>query len=199
MRCSASNSPSPAAQQIAGLDKIMQESMEKNQQFRENAAKNIFYSSYENLDSLGNAYREGYGIKKITEDSLVRLDLLNEVKIPKKSFFLNNYDDTLRFAVKFPDNTILYAHDLQSNDDTEVILKSIKGNALSNVKKDEMTKGLGVFEYKIEKNSKIYNGFSFVTQEKGNVNFMEFESAEKSAEVLKRDAVDFLTKNLIKK
>lgn len=173
--------------------------MEKNQQFRENAAKNIFYSSYENLDSLGNAYREGYGIKKVTEDSLVRLDLLNEVKIPKKSFFLNNYDDTLRFAVKFPDNTILYAHDLQSNDDTEVILKSIKGNAISNVKKDEMTKGLGVFEYKIEKNSKIYNGFSFVTQEKGNVNFMEFESAEKSAEVLKRDAVDFLTKNLIKK
>jgi len=201
VKCSGSNSNSSSyqtSQHMDNLNKVLDNSRVKAADMHKIAWKNFFYMPYSKMDSTSSMIEDLYGIKKLTEDSLVRIDLKTKIKIPKESFYLNNYDDSLRFAVKFSNGTNFLMHDVESKDNIEDVFKLLKGTDLYDLKSDKKNGSpLTIFEYKLRKNPKNYNGIVAVSNSEGFMNFIEFESPKKSSGDLKIEMTDFLMNNLV--
>lgn len=200
MKCSNMNSKPKhdVTTQMGDLQKIIDDSREQSLTRKHNAWRDLFYGSYQKMDSSSAVMSDLYGIKKIKEDSLIRIDVKNKLKIPKESFFMNNHHDTLRFAAKLTDNTNLFMHDVSSAESAEVIFRKIKGSGLQNYKVLETaTKNLKIAEYEFQKKSQTYNGAAIVSEESGIITFFEMENPTKSKMEMKAKITNFLMKNIV--
>ena len=200
MRCSGASASSEYSKENYQKmqDVLSYTDTERFNSKQRNFNKNIFYESYQKIDSLDLTKREALGIVKLKQDSLVRIDLKTQMKIPKESFFVNNHEDSIRFSAKLKNSTNFFIHNLESSDTTENILKSIKGSSLRNLKKDDMkTSDLTMWNYELNKKQGRYNGILIASSVNGLVDFMEFESPSLSKSELKKEAVHFLSGNII--
>ncbi len=200
IKCSGNNSGTSNNNygQIDDMRQVLEKSRQRASEMRHDAWKEIFYRSYQKLDSLASDASNPYGITKLSQDSLVRIDLKSKIRIPKESFYINNYDDTLRFAVKFVNGTNFLRHDVESNEKTNSIFKTIKGSALFDLKSDEKTLAdLQIIEYKLRKSPRNYNGIAAVSKSEGLMNFIQFESPDKTSAELKVEMTKFLMDNLV--
>lgn len=202
VKCSGMNNSNSSNQIVSNemdnLHKIMDKSRERAAEMHKTAWKSIYYTSYKKMDSMGSIINDLYGIKKLEQDSLIRIDIKSKIRIPKESFYLNNYDDSLRFAVKFSNGTNFLMHDVESKEKIEDIFKTIKGVDLYDLKSDEKKASpLTILEYKLRKTPKDYNGIVAVSNSDGFINFIEFENPDKSPTELKMEMTTFLMDHLV--
>ncbi|MEN2412806.1 hypothetical protein [Flavobacterium mesophilum] len=185
------------ANAIAEQNRINSKIIEVEKNKRSN---NLFYSTYSKLDSLTALEQEDYGVYKLKKDTLVFIDIKNQLSVPKEYYFQNNHDDSLRFAIKSPRNLTMFVHDFETKDNVENSFKSIKKYShLQKLKVEKAsTKLTTLISYQISKENKKLNGYAFAFQRTGKdyVTFFEFESATYSPDLLKEKALEFLLENL---
>lgn len=176
--------------------KIMQESIERNEKRREIVSNNIMYQTYQGLDSLNSIQKEEFGILKLERDTLIYVDLSTKIRIPKDYYLQNNHDDTLRMAFKSPQNLNIFIHDFDSKETLATNLKSIKHDKELQKLKESKLSIFNLMTYKITDHNKKYNGYAFCFKVEGSQTFFEFESAALSSDQLREKAHDYLFKNL---
>ncbi|WP_292010005.1 hypothetical protein [Chryseobacterium sp.] len=151
--------------------------------------RDLFYASYDSINKLGRAEKLVYRVKKVEKDSLLQAYQNMDVKVKANSFVQNNNADSLRFAIKFPDNTSVFIRDYETKDP---ILESFK--ALKKKKKiqnitlllDEPESKFVSYNYK---NKGIqYNGLALLSKKDNKLSSVEFESDKLSTNDLRQKA-----------
>lgn len=186
----------PGIVNFQDTQRIMQESIDRNNKIRAIVSNNILYKMYQGLDSLSPLTKEDYGLIKLEKDTAIYIDLSTKLKIPKNFYFQNNHDDTLKMAFKSPQNLNIFIHDFHSKDEAAVNFKSIKRDKNLQKFKEDKLSIFRMMTYKITKDNVKYNGYAFCFKTDDFQTFFEFESHDLSSDKLREKAVDFLTKNL---
>lgn len=157
----------------------------------------ILYLSHKELDSLTTIEKKSYYLRKVTQDSVVNLDITTKIKVAKESYFQQNYDDSLRMGFKTPDNLTVLIHDFESKQSLEENFKSIKrGMKPSSLVYDKGTDKAKLFAYTLTKNDKKINGYAMGIHEADYFLFLEFESDKMSKDRVKMEALNYLLTNL---
>jgi hypothetical protein len=175
---------------------VMQEVIDNNNKLRADLSNAILYRTYNGLDSLNSVTKDEYGILKLEKDTTLYVDVRTKVKVPKKFYFQNNHDDTLKMAFKSPENLNVFIHDLISKEEVGTNLKAIKRSYNIEKFKEKSIGVCKIITYKVTKDKKRYNGYALCFKSKDYQTFFEFESNDLSSEKLKEKAIDFLTANL---
>lgn len=192
-RCSDMGNHSKSYDNSAELMNSIAKMQEQSRVAMEESKNDLFYKSYKEIDEMPSNFRDSYGILKLDKDSSIMMDLSTKIVIPKNSFFYNNHDDTLRFASKFQDNTAFFVHDFNGNSDTRTLLKSVKGEEISNITEENSPSSkVKMVKYNILKNGISYRGFALDFKEKEYSTLFEFESDSKTKDELKEKALNFL-------
>ncbi|QQV03456.1 MULTISPECIES: hypothetical protein [Chryseobacterium] len=177
-RCSTPERNSYSSEDYTKLTKSFITNRGPEEKNSEEASNNLFYESY---DSIGKLYEENAGnfhITKLEKDSLFPLDLSTRINIEKNSYIQKSYDDTLKMAIKLPDNTSIFVHSYEGAGDMIENFKKVK-NHLSlqniNVKLDKPeTKYIS---YHYLKNGKKCFGYALLAQENRYFSFVEIENS----------------------
>lgn len=193
-RSSSNFTPEPSY--IEDAQKVMQESIDRNNKLRTFVSNNILYKNYDGLDSLSPLMKKEFGLTKLERDSAVKVDISTTLRIPKNFYLQNNHDDTLKMAFKSPQNMNIFIHDFDSKKGIAENFKSLKQDKELQKFKEQKYSNFKVITYKITKDKKRFNGFALCFKAGDYLEFYEFESADLSADVLKLKAIDFLSENL---
>lgn len=186
----------PQPSYIEDAQKVMQETIERNNKIRTYVSNNVLYKTYESLDSLSPLMKKEFGVIKLERDSLVYVDMYTTLKIPKNFYLQNNHDDTLKMAFKSPQNLNIFIHDFDSKKGIAENFKSVKLDKELQKFKEQKLGGFKMLTYKITKDKKRFNGFALCLQAGDYQEFYEFESTDLPADMLRQKAIDFLSENL---
>jgi len=160
----------------------------------QNISNDIFYESYDSINKLGDSEMAIYHIKKVKKDTLLPLDLSAKINVDANSYIQKNYDDSLKLAVKLPDNTSIFMHSY----------KATTGDALENLKALKKKKNIQNISLKVDEpnskfvsynykqNGKKYNGYALISKEDGQYTSIEFENNKLSKDELEMKTFLFL-------
>lgn len=183
---------SPTYQNLATT---LEESKNNYQNNIQNISNDIFYESYDSINKLGHSEMVIYHIKKVKKDTLLPLDITSKINVDANSYIQKNYDDSLKLAVKLPDNTSIFMHSYEAT----------KGDALDNLKALKKKKNIQNISLKLdEPNSKFvsynykqngekYNGYALISKENGQYTSLEFENNKLSKDELQMKTFLFLS------
>lgn len=175
------------------IPRFSEEDLEAQRHIRDNA----MYKSYEEISLYDNNLLEGYNIIKLKKDTIIKLSIDAEIKIPAGYFFQDNNDEHRRFALKSPDNITIFLHDFYTKDSLEKCLRRAKkGQVLSHVVKKSTIKELDDFSYQINYQQDTFNGYAMGSKESGYVLLFQFESTKYSSDELLLKCADFVTEHL---
>ncbi|MFC7773085.1 hypothetical protein [Flavobacterium sp. GCM10027622] len=162
--------------------------------------EDVFNDSYTKISTLDSIFLDQFSIQKLNKDTLVHVDLLSKIRIPKEAYLQNTHDDSLRFGSKFKDDVTLLVHDFESKSKAEENLKQLKNHSDFKVKPTENNSELGNYmEYSFSKNDKKVNGFAYSHNDDEYQLFIEFESDRLSEKEIKAYALHYLKENLVVK
>jgi hypothetical protein len=193
-------------QQNTEFQQMMQESQSQYEESNrtglaesERISNDMMYTDYDGLQALTADEQAIYKITKIEKDSVMRFDMSTEIKLEKGSYLQKNFDDSLKIAIKTPDNMTIFVHDFAGKGDLKFNFMEMKRKrSLKDFKTgDDVGKSTKTFSYSIEQNQKPFNGYAIASS--GNAGyfwFMEFESDNIKKDVLKQKAMAYLTANL---
>lgn len=195
--CSKMSDPKPAYQQNVYQDLQNNEAIQNYQQAVREAStarsNKLLYLSYHALDSMPLNEKKQYAVTKLSQDTLVTLDLSTKIKVTKESFFQKNYDDSLKLAFKTPENLTVFIHDFESKQDCETNFKSLKrGMNLSSLQYDKGTAKAKLFAYSLTHNNIKFNGYCIGIQSDNYCLFLEFESDKIAKKALKEKALTYM-------
>lgn len=144
-------------------------------------SNNLFYENYDSIKKLTNSERASYHVVKVKKDTLLPLDLTSKINIESKSFIQKNYDDSLKLAVKLPDNTSIFLHTYSSQADLLDNFKAIKKNkGIGKISTEVDDKSSKIVSYSYKYKDKNYNGCALITKGDGQFSSVEFESNKMS-------------------
>jgi hypothetical protein len=188
---SSSSNFQPQAYQ--SMSSALKESNNNYQNNIQNISNDIFYESYDSINQLGDSEMAIYHIKKVKKDTLLPLDLTAKINVDANSYIQKNYDDSLKLAVKLPDNTSIFMHSYEAADDALENLKALKKKKnIENIslKLDEPNSKFVSYNYK--QNGKKYNGYALISKEDGQYTSIEFENNKLSKDELEMKTFLFL-------
>jgi hypothetical protein len=176
------------------MSSAIKESNNNYQNNIQNISNDIFYESYDSINQLGDSEMAIYHIQKVKKDTLLPLDLTAKINVDANSYIQKNYDDSLKLAVKLPDNTSIFMHSFEANSgDALENLKMVKKKKnIQNIslKLDEPNSKFVSYNYK--QNGKKYNGYALISKEDGQYTSIEFENNKLSKDELEMKTFLFL-------
>lgn len=144
-------------------------------------SNDLFYESYDSISKLNDSERTSFHVSKVKKDTLLPLDLTSKINIESKSFVQKNYDDSLKLAVKLPDNTSIFLHTYDSQADLLENFKALKKNRepgkISTEVDDKSSK---IISYSYKYKDKNYNGCALLAKGEGHFTSIEFENSKMS-------------------
>jgi hypothetical protein len=144
-------------------------------------SNNLFYENYDSIKKLTDSERATYHVVKVKKDTLLPLDLTSKINIESKSFIQKNYDDSLKLAVKLPDNTSIFLHTYSSQADIMENFKSVKKSRdLGKINTEVDDKDSKILSYSYKYNGKNHNGCALVAKGDGLFTSIEFENSKMS-------------------
>lgn len=190
---SGNSSKNYQTDQSESLNYMLQKSRDQYQSTIENASNDIFNASYDSISQLSDAEMAIYKIKKVKKDTLLPLDLTAKINVESNSFIQKNYDDSLKIAVKLPDNTTIFLHDYESSGEALETLKSLKQKKnIQNVSLELDEPNSKFVSYNYKDKGKKYNGFALISKEGNQFTSLEFENNKISKNELQMKAFTFL-------
>ena len=194
MSDNSSSSSNYQPQTYQSVSSALQGSNNNYQNNIQNISNDIFYESYDSINKLGDSEMAIYHIKKVKKDTLLPLDLTAKINVNANSYIQKNYDDSLKLAVKLPDNTSIFMHSYEAkNGDALENLKALKKKKnIQNIslKLDEPNSKFISYNYK--QNGKKYNGYALISKEDGQYTSIEFENNKLSKDELEMKTFLFL-------
>ncbi|ANF49489.1 hypothetical protein A0O34_02495 [Chryseobacterium glaciei] len=195
MSSNSSSSSNYQTQTYQNMTSAIEDSKNNYQNNIQDLSNDIFYESYDSISKLGDSEMAIYRIKKVKKDTLLPLDLTAKINIDANSYIQKNFDDSLKLAVKLPDNTSIFMHSYESkNGDVLDNLKSLKKKKdIQNIslKLDEPNSKFVSYNYK--QNGKKYNGYALISKEDGQYTSIEFENNKLSKDELEMKTFVFLS------
>jgi len=189
-----SSSGNDQTQTYQSMSSAIKESNNNYQNNIQNISNDIFYESYDSINQLGDSEMAIYHIQKVKKDTLLPLDLTAKINVDANSYIQKNYDDSLKLAVKLPDNTSIFMHSFEANSgDALENLKMVKKKKnIQNIslKLDEPNSKFVSYNYK--QNGKKYNGYALISKEDGQYTSIEFENNKLSKDELEMKTFLFL-------
>lgn len=182
-------------QSYQNMTSAIEDSKNNYQNNIQDLSNDIFYESYDSISKLGDSEMAIYRIKKVKKDTLLPLDLSAKINIDANSYVQKNFDDSLKLAVKLPDNTSIFMHSYEAkNGDALENLKSLKKKKdIQNIslKLDEPNSKFVSYNYK--QNGKKYNGYALISKEDGQYTSIEFENNKLTKDELEMKTFVFLS------
>ncbi|MFP3594182.1 hypothetical protein [Chryseobacterium sp. SIMBA_038] len=182
-------------QSYQNMTSALEDSKNNYQNNIQDLSNDIFYESYDSISKLGDSEMAIYRIKKVKKDTLLPLDLSAKINIDANSYIQKNFDDSLKLAVKLPDNTSIFMHSYEAkNGDALENLKSLKKKKdIQNIslKLDEPNSKFVSYNYK--HNGKKYNGYALISKEDGQYTSIEFENNKLTKDELEMKTFVFLS------
>lgn len=182
-------------QSYQNMTNAIEDSKNNYQNNIQDLSNDIFYESYDSISKLGDSEMAIYRIKKVKKDTLLPLDLSAKINIDANSYVQKNFDDSLKLAVKLPDNTSIFMHSYEAkNGDALENLKSLKKKKnIQNIslKLDEPNSKFVSYNYK--QNGKKYNGYALISKEDGQYTSIEFENNKLTKDELEMKTFAFLS------
>lgn len=195
MSNSSSSSNIYQTQSYQNMTSTLEDSKNNYQNNIQDLSNDIFYESYDSISKLGDSEMAIYRIKKVKKDTLLPLDLSAKINIDANSYIQKNFDDSLKLAVKLPDNTSIFMHSYEAkNGDALENLKSLKKKKnIQNIslKLDEPNSKFVSYNYK--QNGKKYNGYALISKEDGQYTSIEFENNKLTKDELEMKTFAFLS------
>ncbi|OYU79174.1 MAG: hypothetical protein CFE23_15370 [Flavobacterium sp. BFFFF1] len=180
------------------MQRRIQESQQQYKRYEEKQSNDLFYASYSALDTLSPEVRRKSHFTKVRRDTLIAYDISSNVKVDRNSLYQNNYDDSLRGAIKTPKGLAIFMHAFEFKGDVSEGLKSVKrGCKLRQVKFEKIASSQSM-SYTITKQNVVYRGYALAFLHDGLLSTFEFESSSENTAQLKSDALSFLLNNLKK-
>lgn len=195
MTCSKANSGNSYSDTSYNdaTSRLLQQSQEFAKVAAQNSDNDLFDKNYEYIGQMTESEKAVNNVFKIEKDTLYPLDLASKIELKKGSYIQKSYDDTLKTAIKLPDNTSIFIHsysgtgDLLDNFKIVKKKKDIKNISLRVDKED--TKYLS---YKYTNDGEKYNGFAMLTKESEYFSFIEFENNKISKDELEGVTLAFI-------
>lgn len=161
----------------------------------------VFYFGYNYLDTISPVQKQIYKIVKLEKDSLVNIDLSTKFKVLKNSYLQNTYDNTLRFAVKTPQNLSIFIHSVEDKSSLNNAFKTLKSDSQLSKLRDfiKFGKSSKFVSYSIKKKASTFKGVACLMGDNEYKLFIEFESNKLSQTDLEAKALLYITSNLIAK
>lgn len=195
MSNSSSSSNNYQTQSYQNMTSAIEDNKNNYQNNIQDLSNDIFYESYDSISKLGDSEMAIYRIKKVKKDTLLPLDLSAKINIDANSYVQKNFDDSLKLAVKLPDNTSIFMHSYEAkNGDALENLKSLKKKKdIQNIslKLDEPNSKFVSYNYK--QNGKKYNGYALISKEDGQYTSIEFENNKLTKDELEMKTFVFLS------
>jgi len=171
--------------------------LKQNRGYYQNATQNsdndLFYKSYADLSQLTESEKAVNHVMKIDKDTLLPLDLSSKIKVEKNSYIQKSYDDTLKTAIKLPDNTSIFLHSYEGNGDLIDNFKSVKRKKeIKNITFKLDQPDTKYVSYNYTANGEKYNGLALVTKENNYFTFIEFENNKISKYQLESKTLTFI-------
>lgn len=196
----SSNSSSPSyssnyqPESYQSVTNAIEESKNNYRNNIQNISNDIFYESYDSINKLGDSEMTIYHIKKVKKDTLLPLDLSAKLNVEANSYIQKNYDDSLKIAVKLPDNTSIFMHSYEAqNGDALDNLKALKKKkSIQNISLKLDQPNSKFVSYNYQQNGKKYNGYALISKEDGQYTSIEFENNKLSKEELEMKTFMFL-------
>ncbi|MDR6565004.1 MULTISPECIES: hypothetical protein [unclassified Arcicella] len=181
------------------IQEITGEANEKFDKVKNNKSNEALYDKYADINVSLQEKREKDGIIKLVNDSLVNIDYYSKIKIPKNSYFQNNYSDSLKFAIKMPNNLNIFIHSFPAQGEVRDNFASLKrASDLKEFNFDYSIKDVLLFHYKLTENKIKFNGYGVVvSKEDAKLILMEFESKKLTQKELKKLLVKYIAENKI--
>lgn len=149
--------------------------------------------TYKQLDSISESEKNVFKVIKLKKDTLVALDYHSKLKLSKEWYFQKNYDDSLKMAIKMPDDITVFVHDFESRQKLEDNFKSIKrGLNLQSFAVEIATDDSKLVSYTIKKDNIPFNGYAFCVEQDNYFMFIEFESSTLSKAAVQEKALNFI-------
>ncbi|WP_316803090.1 hypothetical protein [Pedobacter nototheniae] len=161
----------------------------------------VFYFGYNYLDTISKFQKEIYQMVKLDKDSLVNIDFTTKFKVLKNSYLQNTHDNTLRYAVKTPQNLSIFIHSVEGKSTLNDAFKSLKGDAQLRNFRDfiKLGKTSKFVSYSIRKKAATFKGIACLMGDEEYKLFIEFESNKLSQMDLEAIALRYTANNLISK
>ncbi|MCZ4245820.1 hypothetical protein [Pedobacter punctiformis] len=159
----------------------------------------VFYFGYHYLDTISESQKRFYHIVKLDKDSLVNIDFTTKFRALKGAYLQNTYDNTLRFAIKTPQNLSIFIHSLETKGTLDNNFKTLKENDhLSNLHDViKLGKSYKLVSYSIKKKESTFRGIACLMGDEEYKLFIEFESNKLSQTELQRKALNYMSSNLV--
>lgn len=200
--CSRQNT---AKDQNVELQQMLQETQSQYQEAArlrqaetERISNRIMYIPYDSLEKMEESQRNVYKIMKVEKDSMLRLDISTKIKIAQNSYFQKNFDDSLKMAIKTPENLTMFIHDFSGEGNIKENFISLKKYKNPVDVKEESVSSTKILSYTITQEGKKFNGYALCFQNGGYFCFIEFESDKLKKADLKLKALTYLISNLEK-
>ncbi|MCU7613228.1 hypothetical protein N0B16_02165 [Chryseobacterium sp. GMJ5] len=153
----------------------------------------LFYKSYEDLALLTEPEKALNNVMKLDKDTLFPLDMTAKIKVIKNSYIQKSYDDTLKTAIKLPDNTSIFVHSYEGNGDLVDNFKSVKRKKeIKNLTFKLDHPDTKYVSYNYTDQGERYNGLALVTKENNHFTFIEFENNKISKDQLELKTLAFI-------
>lgn len=156
-------------------------------------SNDLLYEDYDSISKMDSSQKEAMSVRKVQKDTLVPITVNSKINVEAGSFVQKNYDDSLKIAIKFPDNTTLFMHSYISKEDMVENLKAIKKKkGIENVDiiMDEPDSKFISYTYK--SSGKKYNGCALLAREKDLFTSLEFENDKISKKDLQKKAAEYI-------
>lgn len=156
-------------------------------------SNDLFYEDYDSISNMDNAQKEAMHVRKVQKDTLIPLTINSKINIESQSFVQKNYDDSLRIAIKLPDNTTLFLHSYSSKGSMVENLKATKKKRnIENVDIMMEEPNSSFISYTYKYSGKKYNGFALLAKEKDQFTSLEFENDRISKKDLRTKAAEYI-------
>ncbi len=182
-------------------DKLKQQSYSGSAPTATQDYGDVFYFGYNYLDTISESQKQIYKIVKLEKDSLINIDFTTKFRVLKNSYFQNTHDNTLRFAVKTPQNLSIFIHIVEDKSTLNNAFKTLKNDSqLSNLRDFiKLGKSSKFVSYSIKKKASPFKGVACLMGDDEYKLFIEFESNKLSQTDLEAKALRYITNNLIAK
>ncbi|PQA93307.1 hypothetical protein B0A70_09095 [Chryseobacterium piscicola] len=157
------------------------------------ASNDLFYESYDSISKLSDFEKENYKVIKLKKDSLILLDVVSKINVEAGAYFQKNYDDTLSWAIKKPDNTSIFLHSYDTADDLMTNFKAVKRKFNLqdfDIKVDD--KDSKFVSYSFKNKGKKTNGCALLASGQGHFTALEIESNILSKDELQMKAFSLI-------
>jgi hypothetical protein len=194
MTCNKSSQSSYSDTSYNDVSALMSKNYERQAKAADDTASNdLFYESYDSISKLSDFEKENYKVIKLKKDSLILLDVVSKINVEAGAYFQKNYDDTLSWAIKKPDNTSVFLHSYDTADDLMTNFKAVKRKLNLqdlDIKVDD--KDSKFVSYSFKNNGKKTNGYALLASGQGHFTALEIESNILSKDELQMKAFSLI-------